>query len=557
MKQNSVNKKVSSLGTFFNKIFEKGLFIIVVVLILIFILWPILNVIKESFLLDGKFTLNLYKELIQNKSRLIYNSVFVGVLTMICSTIISICIAIYASFSDNKIRKIITVILMITMISPPFVSSLAYINLFGRRGLITHGILNLAINPYGWKGIVMMQTISNVSINSLLLMGIISGIDKNLLMASQDLGSSPSYAIRKVLLPSMIPGIIVCALLTFIRSLSDFGTPMVIGGAFDVLATEVYLNIIANSNIAMASAMSVLILIPSLIAFFVYRYYMKKSNLLVEGNNKIISNDNEFSLKGAMKIFLVSITLFYITVMLLQYGSIFISSISKFRKGNFIFTLENYKNLKNYNMSCFIRSIVYSLITGVIGSILGMIIAYFTERRKIRGMKTLDFISTLPYIIPGTFFGIGYILAFNGPIISLTGTATIVILNCIFKQMPMTTKASSAAIVQINGEIEEAAKDLGASNIHVIKDIIIPNLKTAFVVGFVNNFTATMTTVGAIIFLVYPGQKVATLEMFDAIQTGNYGVGAAIATIIIIITLFVNLVVSKVILGEKRCKDVS
>ncbi|MGG7165256.1 ABC transporter permease [Clostridium ihumii] len=557
MKQNSVNKKVSSLGTFFNKIFEKGLFIIVVVLILIFILWPILNVIKESFLLDGKFTLNLYKELIQNKSRLIYNSVFVGVLTMICSTIISICIAIYASFSDNKIRKIITVILMITMISPPFVSSLAYINLFGRRGLITHGILNLAINPYGWKGIVMMQTISNVSINSLLLMGIISGIDKNLLMASQDLGSSPSYAIRKVLLPSMIPGIIVCALLTFIRSLSDFGTPMVIGGAFDVLATEVYLNIIANSNIAMASAMSVLILIPSLIAFFVYRYYMKKSNLLVEGNNKIISNDNEFSLRGAMKIFLVSITLFYITVMLLQYGSIFISSISKFRKGNFIFTLENYQNLKNYNMSCFIRSIVYSLITGVIGSILGMIIAYFTERRKIRGMKTLDFISTLPYIIPGTFFGIGYILAFNGPIISLTGTATIVILNCIFKQMPMTTKASSAAIVQINGEIEEAAKDLGASNIHVIKDIIIPNLKTAFVVGFVNNFTATMTTVGAIIFLVYPGQKVATLEMFDAIQTGNYGVGAAIATIIIIITLFVNLVVSKVILGEKRCKDVS
>lgn len=557
MKQNSVNKKVSSLGTFFNKIFEKGLFIIVVVLILIFILWPILNVIKESFLLDGKFTLNLYKELIQNKSRLIYNSVFVGVLTMICSTIISICIAIYASFSDNKIRKIITVILMITMISPPFVSSLAYINLFGRRGLITHGILNLAINPYGWKGIVMMQTISNVSINSLLLMGIISGIDKNLLMASQDLGSSPSYAIRKVLLPSMIPGIIVCALLTFIRSLSDFGTPMVIGGAFDVLATEVYLNIIANSNIAMASAMSVLILIPSLIAFFVYRYYMKKSNLLVEGNNKIISNDNEFNLKGAMKIFLVSITLFYITVMLLQYGSIFISSISKLRKGNFIFTLENYQNLKNYNMSCFIRSIVYSLITGVIGSILGMIIAYFTERRKIRGMKTLDFISTLPYIIPGTFFGIGYILAFNGPIISLTGTATIVILNCIFKQMPMTTKASSAAIVQINGEIEEAAKDLGASNIHVIKDIIIPNLKTAFVVGFVNNFTATMTTVGAIIFLVYPGQKVATLEMFDAIQTGNYGVGAAIATIIIIITLFVNLVVSKVILGEKRCKDVS
>lgn len=557
MNQNSCKEKVSKLGTFFDKFFEKGLFLIVVLLVLVFILWPIIEVIKESFLPKGEFSLELYKRLIQDNKQLIYNSLFVGVLTTICSTILSLCISIYTAFSNSKVKKIMTLILMITMISPPFVSSLAYINLFGRRGFITYEILKLSVNPYGWTGIVLMQTIANVSINSLLLIGIIQGIDSNLLMASQDLGSSPSYAIRKVLLPSMIPGIIVCALLTFIRSLSDFGTPMVIGGSFDVLATEVYLNIIANSNIAMASAMSVLILIPSLLAFFVYRYYMKQSNLALAGNNKITSTDSEFKLKGFLKFILLSITLFYIVAMLLQYGSIFLSSVSKFKRGNFMFTLENYAKLKNYSIDCFVRSIVYSLIAGVFGSILGMLVAYFTERRNIKGMSSVDFISTLPYIIPGTFFGIGYILAFNGPILPLTGTATIVVLNCIFKQMPMTTKASSAVISQINGDIEQAAKDLGASNIHVIKDIIIPNLKTAFVVGFINNFTATMTTVGAIIFLVYPGQKVATLEMFDAIQTGNYGVGAAIATIIILVTLAVNLIVSKLVLREKRGVNVS
>ncbi|WP_242850122.1 ABC transporter permease, partial [Clostridium polynesiense] len=510
---NSVfNKKVSKSGTFFNYVFEKAVFSAIVVLVLIFILWPVGEVIKESFFPEGAFSFKLYKDLIQNNKQLIYNSIFVGVLTTVFSTILSLCIAVYASFSGSRMKKILTLVLMVTMISPPFVSSLAYISLFGRRGFITYRLLKLSWNPYGWLGIVLMQTISNVSINSLLLIGIIQGIDKSLLMASQDLGSSPSYAVRKILLPSMVPGIIVTALLTFIRSLSDFGTPMVIGGSFNVLATEVYLNIIAHSNMALASAMSVLILVPALIAFFVYRFYMKKSALALAGNNKVTSSENEFALKGFLKSSLAMITAFYAAVMLLQYLSIFISSFSKYVRGNMSFTLENYIKLKDYSLDSFIRSIVYSLIAGVLGSILGMMISYFNERRSIRGMKTVDFIATLPYILPGTFFGIGYILAFNGPILPLTGTAAIVVLNCVFKQMPMTTKVSSAVISQINGDIEDAARDLGAKNIQIIKDIIIPNLKRAFVVGFVNNFTATMTTVGAIIFLVYPGQKVATLE---------------------------------------------
>lgn len=552
MQVNNSHKKVSKLDTFFDNFFEKLLIIAIISTVLIFILWPIICVIKESFIKEGNFSLDLYKSLIHNNQKLIYNSIFVGVLTTIFATVISVCISIYTSFSTSKMQKILILILMITMISPPFVSSLAYINLFGRRGFITHRLLKLTLNPYGWRGIVIMETISNVSLNSLLLIGIIKGIDKNLLMASQDLGSSSSYAIRKILLPIITPGIIVCALLTFIRSLADFGTPMIIGGAFEVLATEIYMKIIAGADISMASSMCVLILVPGLIAFFVYRIYMKKFSLKFSGNNKIISTDTTFKVKGWLKGVLNFVTLGYIVVMLLQYITIFISSISKYKHNKFMFTLEHYIKLQNFNLNCFMRSILYAFITGILGSILGMLISYFIERKDIKGMKVVDFIATLPYIIPGIFFGIGYILAFNNPPLELTGTVTIVILNCIFKQMPMTTKVSSAVISQINGEIEYAARDLGAKNIYVIRDIIFPNLKRAFALGFINNFTATMTTVGAIIFLVYPGQKVATLEMFDAIQTGNYGVGAAIATIIIVVTLIINIIFSKVILREKE-----
>lgn len=445
---------------------------------------------------------------------------------------------------------------MLSMISPPFVSSLAYIELFGRRGLITYHVLKLQLNPYGWQGIVMMQSLSMAPLNALLLIATITGIDKNVLNASLDLGSNRNYTLRRILLPLMRPGISVCAFLTFVRCLSDFGTPMIIGGNFNVIATEIYMQIIGYANLEYASAMNVLLLIPSLFLFVIYRYYLKKSSSYSNINNTQMKSGN-FQLSKEFMILLGSVSLIFLTIMLLQYLSIFITAFSKYSYGQFMWTFDHAKSLGLYNLSSIVRSIAYALIAGILGSFIGGLIAYYTERRKIFGMRSVDFIATLPYIIPGTFFGIGYILAFNKYPLELTGTAAIVVLNCIFRQLPMTTKGSSAILSQINQDIEFSAKDLGATHILVLKDIILPNLKPALFVGFINNFTATMTTIGAIIFLIYPGQKVATLELFDAVTSGNYGVASLIATILIFVTLTVNLLFSKLVLGGNLTENVS
>ena len=130
----------NKLDTQFYNILDKALITLIILLVLLFIFWPIICVIKESFFKDGNFTLTLYKDIFKNNKKIIYNSIFVAFICTIFTTLISISIALYASFSSSIVRKIITVILMLTMISPPFVSSLSYINLFGRRGIITHGI---------------------------------------------------------------------------------------------------------------------------------------------------------------------------------------------------------------------------------------------------------------------------------------------------------------------------------------------------------------------------------------------------------------------------------
>jgi iron(III) transport system permease protein len=542
------NKRVSkSLDTPFYNIIDKLILIVIVSLVLIFILYPIVSVIVKSFVVDGRFTLELYRELFSNNIKLMYNSIFVASLTTIISTLMAVCISLHISFTSNRIKKIFILILMLTMISPPFVSSLSYISLFGRRGFITHKILGLTINTYGWQGIVAMQALGATSLSTLILIGVIKGIDKNLIKASLDLGANSSYTIRKIVLPLMRPGIVVTALLAFVRSLSDFGTPMIIGGSFNVLATQAYLKVIAYSNLGAASAISVLILIPAVIAFIFYRGNMAKTNIV---SNKIDGSNEEqkIAIGGLFGKVIRFVTYLFLFIMLLQYISIFAMALTKYRAGKMCFSLDNIRKMKMYSGKSFVRSIMYSLIAGIVGSFIGFLISYYLEIRKIKIMKGIDFIATIPYIIPGTFFGIGYILAFNHYPLQLTGTALIVILNVLFKQLPMSTKINNAVLSQINPQVGQAAKDLGAENFFVLKDVMLPMSKPAFLLSFINNFTSTMTTVGSIIFLIYPGRKLATIEMFDAIQSGDYGVGSVIACTIILITLVVNVVFSKFVL---------
>lgn len=546
-------KRVSkSLDTLFYSMVDKLIFTIVIALVLTFILYPIVSVIMESVIVEGKLTFDIYKTLFNKNMKLFYNSIFVATMTTIISTLMTVCISLYISFSTKKIRRILLLVLMLTMISPPFVSSLAYITLFGRRGFITNNILGLTINTYGWQGIVAMQSLGFASLSSLILIGVINGIDKNLIKSSQDLGASCSHTIRKIVLPLMKPGILVIALLTFVRSLSDFGTPTIIGGGFNVLATQAYLDVIAYSDLNSASAISVLIFIPAVIAFLFYRSFMAKTNMASGNELNNFSEEDNMSINGFLGVFVKFVTYFFLTIMLLQYISIFVSAFTKYRSGSMYFSLENIQKMKEYSSESFLRSIVYALIAGIGGSLIGSLISYYLDIRKIKIMRGIDFIATIPYIIPGTFFGIGYILAFNDYPLELTGTALIVIMNVLFKQLPMSTKINSAVLSQMNPQVEEAAKDLGAKHFFVLKDIIMPMSKSALLMSFINNFTATMTTVGSIIFLIYPGKKLATIEMFDSIQSGDYGGGSAIACTIIIITLSINIIFSKFILEGKN-----
>lgn len=546
LKTSKSNKRVSLKGTLFPKLGENFIYILIALTIIIFVLWPILSVILNSIYVDGSFTFSAYHELFDNNSSLLFNSIFVAALSTIFAIAAALFIAFYLTQTNMLGKKFIYLVLLISMISPPFVDSLAFIMLFGKRGLITYRLLHLAINPYGWQGIVLMETLGHIPIAALLIVASLKAIDNNIIEASTDLGAGPLNTLFEIIVPLAKPGIIVAMLISFVSSLSDFGTPIIIGGNFNVLATEAYINVVGTSDLPLASAMSVLLLIPALLFFFFYRYLMKNNKRFSYHSFKNnFTNDSEIKLPIFFKVIIVLVTAFFLMVVLLKFITILIGSFASFDQRKISFTLEYFKNIDSAKIESFKRSIIYSFIAATVGSIIGILLSYMVERNKIKGNKILDFIATLPYMIPGTLFGIGYILAYKDPPLLLIGTSAIVVINCIFKQLPISSKAGSAVLSQINPEIEDAAADMGASTFFVLKDIVFPMMKSAFIVSFINIFSSTMVTIGALIFIVSPGKEVATIQLFSAITQGDLGVGCIIANMIIITTTIVNLTLTK------------
>lgn len=523
---------------------DKALLLFLLGSVCLFVLWPMLCIALRSLQDgDGNLSLMQYANVWTQYGQSMKNSLFVGVLSAGFCTIFSVATALLLTTKRGWVRTLLMGILLVTMVSPPFVSSLAYIQLYGRRGLISYRLLGLNWNPYNCWGVIMMQSISFVPMNAIFLQGILQRLDSGSIRAARDLGACPAAILRDVVIPLIRPGILVTLLLTFIRSLADFGTPVIIGGRFNTIASDIYLQLVGYSNLEKSSAMNMFLMVPSIGAFFLYRWLMKQSD-----NLNAARQDRQVALDLPLKncgfeggIYLFTSTLFLV-MMSLQYICIFCGGFLKLSRGKYFFTLEHWRYFTDYNLSSLWRSVGYSLVVALAGSLFAMLFSYYMERRRVPGRNGFDCLVTLPNMLPGTCFGIGYILAFNHEPLRLTGTALIVIANMLFKQLPTTTKICTATLTQIPLSQELAVRDLGGGQWAVLKDVMLPGLRPGFLSCFVYNFSSSMTTAGAIIFLIDPARKLAVFRLFDAVYTGEYALASLIATAIIVVVLSVEAV---------------
>jgi len=304
---------------------------------------------------------------------LVRNSILSAILTALLSTLFALALSLMTLFISEKQKNIIMFILLLTMVSPPFIGSLTYIELFGRNGFITKDILNLSINPYGLWGIVSVQTLGFTSLNAVLLIGYLESFDYTVIESAKSLKATTTSILVDIVIPLMKPAIAVCFLLSFIRSMADFSTPIIIGGAFNTLATESYLSIIAKGNPGRASAMSIVLFVPSIVVFVIYSHFLKEQQRASKNLRQTQVRMKKTGLYHLIRL----LALFFILWLVIQYLAIFTSSFTDKYRGETYFTLQNIIDSIPYVKDSFLRSIIYSMIAGFFATLIGLILSFY------------------------------------------------------------------------------------------------------------------------------------------------------------------------------------
>lgn len=515
--------------------------ILVIIALFIFIVWPLYEVLAQSFIAhEGGFTLAFYREALNQSENIdvLINTIVLGLVVSLFSTAIGFLFAYVDAYLRIPFKKLFKIIAILPIISPPFALAMSFIMLFGQQGFVSRMILGIQnANVYGFTGLAVVQILTFFPVAYLVLAGLLKQIDPSMEEAARNLGATRWETFKTVLLPLLKPGIANSFLLVFIQTVADFGNPMVIGGNFNTLAAQVYLQAMGNYNLKVGTALATILLSLSILMFVLQKYWLgNKSYVTLTGKpsrvRALITDKNIIALAGIP-------TLLISLFILVLYALIPIGSFVNLWGIDYTFTLRHYEYVFNLGMKPIMDTTVLSLISMPITGVLGMVIAYLIVRKKFMGRGMIEFVSLLSLAIPGTVIGMGYVLAYNEPPLILTGTGTIIVLSFVFRSIPVGIRAGVASLQQIDPAIEEAAQDLGAGSFRVFHSVTIPLIKSAFFSGLVYSFVRSMTAVSAVIFLVSASVNLLTVAIMSQVDVGRLGVAAAYSSVLIGIVLLV------------------
>ncbi len=522
---------------------KEPLLLLLIILLLgvltLFIVYPLFIMLRYSMTSEeGHFSLSTLREVITNQSyrRIFFNSIKLGVISACLATIIGYIFAFTVTRIDVPWKNFFKTMATLPIISPPFVLSLSVIFLFGRKGLITKGLLGIGdFNVYGMHSLILVQTMSFFPVAYLTLSGILEAIDSSVEDAALNLGASRWKIFWTVTFPLSLPGIFSALLLVFIQSLQDFSNPAVIGGGYPTLGVESYRVITGMYDLRSGAILSIILLLPSLTAFLLQKYWISgKGFVTVTGKpsqNRTKINDKHIVIP------LFALCLLFCGIIILFYGTVIMGAFVKVWGINYTITLEHFRYVFSIGFTPLKNAVILALVAMPVAGLTGMAIAFLTVRKDFIGKKYMSLASLLTFALPGTVVGISFILAFNDRPFLFTGTAFILICVFVFRNLPVGIEGASSALMQIDPSIEEASINMGANSFQTFFYVTLPLIKGAFFSGLVYSFVKAMTAVSAIIFLVSAKWNVVTTRIFSLFEVSQYSDAAAYIVIMIIVIM--------------------
>lgn len=504
---------------------------------LTFVAYPLFEALRLSFLENGKFSLSVWKSILNSEGYMsaLWGSLKLGCWTATFSTIVGFLFAFVVSRTNAPCKKLISTMGVLPVISPPFSLTLSIILLFGNNGLFTRWlrVIGLNFSIYGLPGLVIVQTMGMFPIAFLTLSGVLQAIDSTYEEASLNLSAGRFKTFSSITFPLAIPGLLSAWLLVFTTSLADFANPLLLAGDLRVLSLESYIEVTGMNRLGHGAALSILLLLPTLTAFLAQRFWVaKRSYVTVTG--KPSGRITELTTPLVRRI-LVTIIFLIVIFLIMLYGTIIAGCFVKNWGIDYTFSLENITEAITRSRDALFDTVTLAAAATPIAGITAMIAALLIVRRKFHGKRLLEMLLMTPFALPGTLLGISYILAFNHAPIILVGTAAIIIINYVIRELPVGIEGGIASLRQIDPSIEEAATDLGADQATVFRTIVLPLVRPAFLSSLSYTFVRSMTAVSAVIFLISARWYHITVLIYNFSENLRFGLASVLSTVLIII----------------------
>lgn len=572
---------IARMGYFRGDVFVSCAVIGCAALLLLFVGLPVLKALAGAFFDEAdKFSLaaagaRIFSERVWglgclaggNSCGVAWNTLLLGIATAAGTTLLGTLLALLTERSFKRAKPIVRVLATLPFVTPPFVVGLGLILLFGRAGLVNSVLESwFNIEPsrwfYGAQGVWLAQMFAFTPIAFLMMRSLVQAIAPTLEEAAQTLHANPMQALLTVTLPLLKPGLTNTFLVGFVESIADFGNPIIVGGQYAVLSTEIFFAIVgAQLDQGKAASLALVLTLFALCVFALQRWVLGKASYTSvsgKGDNGIPPPLPPLVRKTAMCIAMPWLV-FTIVVYILAFTGGFVKTWGR----DYSLTFDHFRDAFSvqwgeYGLvwagsawSSFWTTMKLAGGAAPLTAFIGLLIAFLVARTKFKGQTAFEFSALLSFAIPGTVLGVSYILAFNVPPFELTGTGTIILLCFVFRNLPVSIRAGSAAFKQIDASLDEASTMLGASTFTTLRRVVLPLLRPALVAALVYSFVRAITTVSSVIFLVTAENELATTFIIGRVGTGDYGLALAYCTVLTLVMLAaIGLI--QLLVGERK-----
>lgn len=526
--------------------------IVILLLYALFLLYPLSLLLKMAFSDGAHFTLANFAKFFSRKyySITLLNSFKVSIAATIASVVVGVVLGYFMSVFKIRGAKLLRMCIVMATMSAPFVGAYAWIMLLGRNGVITNFLSRLfgitMPDIYGFNGILLVFVTQLFPLVFLYVQGAMSKMDASLLEASENLGCTGFKRFFKVVLPLISPTVLAGALLVFVRAMSDFGTPMLIGEGYRTFTVILYNEFVGevSQNKGFASAIAIIAILITMVVYFSQNIVAKKQAFSMNALHRI----EKKKLHGFSNFIVHFITYVVVGISILPQLYVVYTSFQKTSGQIYVdgYSLQSYQDMFSRLGRSIQNTIVIPAVSLLIVVFLAVLIAYVAVRRRNVLSGAVDVISMIPYVIPGTVIGIAMISAFNREPLVLTGGMLIMVVALVVRRLPYTIRSSVAILQQIPLYVEEAALSLGSSKPKAFFTVTLPMMSSGVLSGAILSWVTLISELSTAILLYTGKTQTLTVAIYTQIVRGNYGIASAMATVLTVMTLLSLLIFNKI-----------